>query len=120
MFFVNEYRQSVDNDDNFLNYPFSEDEVSDAISSLNRGKVAGYDGLKAEHIIFLGSSIVDTLTILCNMIRSSEYVPICCGIEMQVPLSKGKDTCPLDPSNYRGITLLSIFNKNHGNFYMAS
>ena len=24
---------------------------------------------------------------------------------------KGKDTCPLDPNNYRGITLLSVFNK---------
>ena len=30
---------------------------------------------------------------------------------MQVPLYKGKDTCPLDPNNYRGITLLSVFNK---------
>ena len=98
-------------DDNFLNDPFSKDEVSDAISSLNRGKAAGYDGLTAEHIIFLGSPIVDTLTILCNMVRSSEYVPICCRIGMQVPLFKGKDTCPLDPNNYRGITLLSIFNK---------
>ena len=65
MSFVNEHRQSVDSDDNFfLDYPFSEDEVSDAISSLNRGKAAGYDGLTAENIIFLGTSIVDTLTIL--------------------------------------------------------
>ena len=111
MSFVNEYRQSVASDDNFLNDPFSKDEVSHAVSSLNRGKAAGYDGLTAEHIIFLGSPIVDTLTILCNMVRSSEYVPICCRIGMQVPLFKAMDTCPLDPNNYRGITLLSIFNK---------
>ena len=26
-------------------------------------------------------------------------------------LYKGKDTCTLDPNNYRGITLLSVFNK---------
>ena len=30
---------------------------------------------------------------------------------MQVPLHKGKGACPLDPNSYRGITLLSVFNK---------
>ena len=25
----------------------------------------------------------------------------------QIPLHKGKDTCPLDPNSYQGITLLS-------------
>ena len=28
-----------------------------------------------------------------------------------MPLFKGKDACPLDPNSYRGITLLSVFNK---------
>ena len=45
------------------------------------------------------------------MVRVPEYVPVCCRIGVQVPLFKGKDTCPLDPNNYRGITLLSVFNK---------
>ena len=30
---------------------------------------------------------------------------------MQVPFYKGKDTCTLDPNNYRGIKLLSVYNK---------
>ena len=30
---------------------------------------------------------------------------------VQIPLFKGKDACPLDPNGYRGITLLSTFNK---------
>ena len=45
------------------------------------------------------------------MVRVSEYVPICCRVGMQVPFYKGKDTCTLDPNNYRGITLLSVYNK---------
>ena len=28
-----------------------------------------------------------------------------------MPLYKGKDTCALDPNNYRGITLFSVFKK---------
>ena len=30
---------------------------------------------------------------------------------MQVPLYNGKNTCMLDPNNYRGITLLLVLNK---------
>ena len=55
--------------------------------------------------------MVTSLTILCNAVRVTEYVPTCCRLGIQVPLFKGKDTCPLDPNNYRGITLLSVFNK---------
>ena len=55
--------------------------------------------------------MVSTLMVLCIMVRTTEYVPACYRIGMQVPLFKGKDFCPLDPNNYRGITLLSIFNK---------
>ena len=111
MTFVREYKDARSVDDNFLNLPFSKDEISRAVSSLNRGKALGYDGLTAEHIAHAGFPMIESLTILCNMVRISEYVPICCRMGMQVPLFKGKDTCPLDPNSYRGITLLSIFNK---------
>ena len=40
-----------------------------------------------------------------------EYVPICFRRGVQIPLYKGKNACSLDPNNYRGITLLSSFNK---------
>ena len=40
-----------------------------------------------------------------------EYVPDCFRKGVQVPLYKGKGTCSLNPDNYRGITLLSNFNK---------
>ena len=44
-------------------------------------------------------------------LRSWPAVPLCFKLGVQVPLYKGKDTCVLDPNNYRGITLLPTFNK---------
>ena len=38
-------------------------------------------------------------------------VPTCFRQGVQVPLYKGKGSCSLNPDNYRGITLLSNFNK---------
>ena len=109
--FVEEYSNAVADDDTFLSAPFSRDEVVKAIQKLNSGKASGIDGVTAEHIRNAGGSMVTSLTILCNCVRSAEYIPTCCRVGVQVPLYKGKDTCPLDPNNSRGITLLSVFNK---------
>ena len=79
--------------------------------SCTKIRAAGVDCLTAEHLLYAGDALVDTLVILFNMVRISEYVPVCCRVGMQVPLYKGKDTCTLDPNNYRGITLLSVYNK---------
>ena len=40
-----------------------------------------------------------------------EYVPRNFRNGTQIPLYKGKNTCSLDPNNYRGITLLTSLNK---------
>ena len=48
---------------------------------------------------------------MCICPREREYIPVCMRRGVQVPLYKGKDTCILDPNNYRGITLLSTFHK---------
>ena len=97
-------------DDEFLTDPFTRDEVLKAVRELHKNKAAGVDCLTAEHLLYAGDALVDTLVILFNMVRISEYVPVCCRVGMQVPLYKGKDTCTLDPNNYRGITLLSVYN----------
>ena len=58
------------------------------------------------------TSILDNINIcLYNQVRLTEYVPKCFRVGVQVPLHKGKGACPLDPNSYRGITLLSVFNK---------
>ena len=94
-----------------LNAPFSRDEVSKAIRKLNSRKASGFDGVTAEHVRNAGDSMITSLTVLCNSVRVSEYIPACCRVGVRVPLYKGKDTCPLDSNHYRGITLLSVFNK---------
>ena len=45
------------------------------------------------------------------MLKRLEYIHDYCLRGMQVPLYNGKNTCMLDPNNYRGITLLLVLNK---------
>ena len=95
----------------FLDKPFTEDEVREAICKLNMGKTPGHDGITSEHVKHAGPPLVSMLCILFNMCIVSEYIPCNFRKGIQVPLYKGKNSCPLDPDNYRGITLLSTFNK---------
>ena len=45
------------------------------------------------------------------MMREMEYIPNNMRRGLQIPLFKGKNLCSLDQNNYRGITLLTGFNK---------
>ena len=95
----------------FLMRPFTEFEIQKVIGKLNNGKVPGHDGISSEHIKYAGEYIAHVLCRLFNVCTEDEYVPCNFRRGIQVPLYKGKNTCPLDPDNYRGITLLSSFNK---------
>ena len=95
----------------FLDEPFTLKEIEEAISKLNTGKTPGHDGVTTEHVRHSGPLMVRVLVLLFNMIVDSEYIPCNFRKGIQVPLYKGKNSCPLDPDNYRGITLLSTFNK---------
>ena len=104
------YNSGVDVDD-FSRHAFSEDEIVSALKQLNKGKACGIDGISAEHLCYGGRSMVSLLCLLFNRVRVSEYIPKAFRVGVQVPLHKGKGACPLDPDSYRGITLLSTFNK---------
>ena len=107
---VAEYNRLSDGD-MFLDTPFTHIEVTKAIKTLHTGKAPGFDGIMSEHIQNAGPLVSNFLCTLFNAIRDTEYIPICFKRGVQVPLYKGKDTCILDPNNYRGITLLPTFNK---------
>ena len=96
---------------NFLEESFSRKEISDAISRLHKGKSPGFDDITTEHLQYAGDNLIGILCILYNACIKNEYVPVCFRRGLQVPLYKGKNACSLDPNNYRGITLLSSFNK---------
>ena len=95
----------------FLEIPFTNEEVKLATQKLNQGKTPGHDGITAEHIRLGGPKLVRVLCALFNLCVLREYVPGNFRKGIQVPLYKGNITCSLSPDNYRGITLLSTFNK---------
>ena len=97
--------------DMFLDTPFTYEEVDKAIKTLHTGKAPGFDGIMAEHLQYAGPLVANLLCTLFNAIRDTEYIPLCFKRGVEIPLYKGKDTCVLDPNNYRGITLLPTFNK---------
>ena len=58
-----------------------------------------------------GPSMVTVITLLFNWIVESEYILLNFRRGIQVPLYKGKNSSTMEVINYRGIILLSIFNK---------
>ena len=94
-----------------MDKPFIIAEVQKAIDKLHFRKGSGYDGISSEHVKFAGPVLVRILTLLYNLVVSSEYIPVNFRRGVQVPLYKGKNQCVLDMNNYRGITLLTNFNK---------
>ena len=98
-------------DDQFLLEPFSEKEIAVCIAQLNTKKAPGYDMVCTEHIRAAGQQLISILMILFNMIVRLEYIPCNFRRGIQIPLFKGKNLSSVDPNNYRGITLLSSFNK---------
>ena len=97
--------------DLFLAEPFTVEDLSKAITRLNKGKAAGCDSITAEHLQHAGYNLKVLLTHVFNRIVQLEYVPVNFREGTQIPLYKRKNTCSLDQNNYRGITLLTSLNK---------
>ena len=77
----------------------------------HNGKTLGFDGICKEHLVHAGESLIWVLHLAFNWIFTLEYVPTNFRRGIQVPLYKGKNTSTLSVDNYRGITLLSTYNK---------
>ena len=97
--------------DGFLANDFTQKEVEFAIKKLHKKKACGYDGISTEHILYAGDAIRRLLTILFNQIVKLEYVPVNFRRGTQIPLYKGKKANNLVTDSFRGITLLTNFNK---------
>ena len=102
--------ESNDNDEFTEDY-FSINEIQKCIKNLNSGKSPGHDGLTKEHLTPAGDYLAVVLNLCFKWIFRLEYIPKNFRIGVQVPLHKGKNTSILDTNNFRGITLLSTFNK---------
>ena len=83
-----------------------------AIRSLSLKKAAGPDGLMAEHFVH------GPITALSNLIAplfqaflNLHFIPSSFNISHVIPIFKGCGLDPTNPSNYRGISIASVFSK---------
>ena len=92
-----------------LNANFSRDEVINAINSLKRNKSPGSDLIPGDFIKECKDSLADTLCDVYNYMIANKTFPYkwAEGIRSAVFKSGSKK----DPNNYRGITILPIFEK---------
>ena len=91
--------------------PFTEEEVDEAVQTLKLGKAAGPDGIEPEHLVFGGRLLVQHLTCLFNAIVLSGHIPPVFQQGHVIPILKGHTKDLSNPSNYRGITILSNISK---------
>ena len=77
-------------EDQFLQQPFSQKEVRDAVRCLHKRKACGYDGISTEQLVYGGDCVVEILTLIYNHVVRLEYIPVNLRRGIQIPLFKGK------------------------------
>ena len=90
-------------------FKISEKEIVQSISKLKAGKSSGLDGVKNEMVKCGQKSLVPCIEKLLNIILSTGQYLKEWKIGYIKPLHKGED--PLNPSNYRGISIMSCLSK---------
>lgn len=102
------FRDSDLRDSMFL-YPTTNKEVSRLIVELSNNKAPGYDKITPCIVKTISEYIVDVLVFIYNLSLSSGEFPSGMRKSVVTPLFKKNDK--LQPTNYRPISLLSIFSK---------
>ena len=91
--------------------PVAEEEVSAIIKLLPPKKATGPDNLANEHLLYGGAVLPNLLTFIFNSIFQSGHIPESFRHGLIIPIPKGHSKPLNNPSNYRGITLLSSISK---------
>ena len=90
---------------------FSVNDVRVAVAKLKKGKTPGCDRIFSEHILYAGDALVYALTDLFNIRIIHSFVTDSFSSSMIVPVIKDKN-CNADKySNYRPISLVTMFSK---------
>lgn len=90
---------------------FTEEEVEEVMKTLKVNKAAGPDDLDPEHLRFGGQQLVKVLTLLFNSMVLTSHIPPSFRHGLVIPIPKGHNKDLTNPSNYRGITILSNVSK---------
>ena len=93
-----------------LNVEFNEKEISDVVKKLKNNKANGVDLVINEFIKCTFDKMCPIYVKLFNLILKRGYIPEDWVIGIIVPIYKNKGSAG-DPSNYRGISLLSCMCK---------
>ena len=93
-----------------LDVPFSPKEIETAIKSLKNNKSSGCDNLRAEHLKYAPSEILEEIAVLLNNVAETGNYPKEIKTGHLTPLQKpGKTKGP--PENLRPVILLSTLRK---------
>ena len=92
-----------------ISEPFTEAEVSRALGKLRNYRAPGHDGLPAEFLKYSGPAGVTALTNMYNALWEAECIPEDWRKGVTVAVFKADD--PTDCNNYRGLTLMPVFDK---------
>jgi len=94
---------------------FSPEEWNVALASLKNGKAAGLDGIRNEALKYSGDNFRSWGLQLFNWIQRTETIPPTWGKSLVVFIYKDGEVA--DPSNYRGISLISCLAKLYLNMW---
>ena len=92
-----------------LNSNFTEEEILSCIKSLKNKKSPGIDGIPGEFIKHNAENMVRDITLLFNYFIQTRDFPEAWAEGLRNPIYKAGPR--LDPANYRGITVLPVFEK---------
>ena len=96
--------------DEILNGEISELEIQDAIRSLKNNKVPGADKIVNEYLKYSSPQLLSIYCTLYNLVLNSGIIPESWTSGINKPVYKNNGS-PLDPDNFRAITLVSCLGK---------
>ena len=107
----------ISNDVNFLikesydSVKVSNDEIIDAIKSLEANKSCGLDGIYAEHLKFASNKLIPLLSMCFSGLFVHGFLPQSLMSVVLLPIVKNKCESISSKENYRPIALASIMSK---------
>ena len=103
------FKNLIKTNNSYLDRPFTTNEVAQEITKLKNKKSPGIDGINNEMIKSGGTHLIEILKTIFNLVLETGIYPVEWKIGVNIPIYKSG--CPLNTSNYRGITLTNSIGK---------
>lgn len=95
------------------------EDVFRCVKGMKRGKSPGHDGLSVEHVLFAPALLFERIASLFNVCIDHSYLPVDFMKTTVVPIVKNRTGDVSSLSNYRPISLATIFSKIFENLMMT-